>query len=85
MGVTVDENTGASREMTLEEQLEQHRELLTRQINYAAITERKAQPPVVQEIVLARRALEDARMRMGVALAYTKGVDPWANQVRKEQ
>jgi hypothetical protein len=34
-------------------------------------------PPVVQEIVLARRHLEDARMRLGVALTYTKGENPW--------
>lgn len=33
-------------------------------------------PPAVQEAVLAVRHLEDARMRLGVALAYVNGNDP---------
>lgn len=33
-------------------------------------------PPAVQEVVLARRHLEDARMRLGVALAFVNGKDP---------
>jgi hypothetical protein len=33
-------------------------------------------PPAVQEVVLAIRHLEDARMRLGVALAYVNGNDP---------
>lgn len=33
-------------------------------------------PPGVQEVVLAVRHLEDARMRLGVALAYVNGKDP---------
>jgi len=36
----------------------------------------EAKPPVVQELVLAQRHLEDARMRLGVALAYEEGKDP---------
>lgn len=40
-----------------------------------------SQPPVVQELVIAQRALEDARMRLGVALAYANDMDPWASQV----
>ena len=32
--------------------------------------------PAVQEVVLAVRHLEDARMRLGVALAYVNGKDP---------
>ena len=75
MGMTTDD-TSAQREMTLEEQIVEHRELLARQINYMTITERKALPPAVQELVLARRHLEDARMRLGVALALTNGNDP---------
>lgn len=38
--------------------------------------EGKYTPPVVQEVVLARRALEDARMRLGVALTLEQGFDP---------
>ena len=37
---------------------------------------KEAKPPVVQELVLAQRHLEDARMRLGVALAYEEGKDP---------
>lgn len=73
---TIDE---AMREMTLEEQLVQHREVLTNEIRFAEVTEKKAAPPVVQEIVLARRAMEDARMRMGVALTRVRGQDPWSS------
>lgn len=43
-----------------------------------------AKPPVVQELVLAQRHLEDARMRLGVAEAYEKGFDPWSNQVSEK-
>lgn len=38
-------------------------------------------PPAVQELVLAQRHLEDARMRLGVADAYYKGFDPWSSRV----
>jgi len=40
-------------------------------------------PPNVQEIVIAQRAIEDARMRLGVALARIKGHDPWANEIKE--
>lgn len=33
------------------------------------------------EIMLALRHLQDARMRLGVAEAMEKGLDPWANKV----
>lgn len=69
---------GASREMTLEEQLIDHRYRVSKQLKYLKVTARKAEPPVVQEIVLAQRHLEDARMRMGVALTLLKGQDPFA-------
>lgn len=42
-------------------------------------------PPIVQELTLAQRHLEDARMRLGVAQAYEKGLDPWANKVEPKQ
>lgn len=42
---------------------------------------KSSKPPEVQELVLAQRHLEDARMRLGVAEAYHKGFDPWANKV----
>lgn len=34
-------------------------------------------PPVVQELILAQRALEDARMRIGVARTLLKGENPY--------
>ena len=37
-------------------------------------------PPAVQEVVLAVRHLEDARMRLGVALAYVNGNNPLENK-----
>lgn len=40
--------------------------------------------PELQELVLARQHLEDARMRLGVAEAYHKGFNPWANKVEKK-
>lgn len=51
------------REMTLGEQLQDHIKLTAKEIKYCETTERKAKPPVVQEIVLARRHLEDANDR----------------------
>jgi hypothetical protein len=50
-------------EMTLGQQLQEHIALTDKQIKYAVISERKATPPAVQEMVLARRHLEDANAR----------------------
>jgi hypothetical protein len=52
------------REMTLGEQLQDHIKKTDSQIKYLEVTERKATPPAVQEIVLARRHLEDANNRL---------------------
>lgn len=57
------ESEQPQQEMSLGEQLQEHIKLTDKQISYAAITERKATPPAVQEIVLARRHLEDANNR----------------------
>lgn len=40
--------------------------------------------PVIQELILAQRHLEDARMRLGVAMALEKGQNPWADSERSE-
>ena len=37
-------------------------------------------PPVVQELTLAQRHLEDARMRLGVARTYENGENPLASK-----
>lgn len=47
--------------------------------------EKEAGPPIVQEIVLARRAVEDARMRLGVAIGYQNGDDPFTVNLVKEE
>lgn len=39
---------------------------------------------VIPELVLANRHLEDARMRLGVALAYNAEVNPWESKVEAE-
>jgi hypothetical protein len=52
-----------SQEMTLGQQIQDHITKTDKQIAYAVLTERKAKPPVVQEMVLARRHLEDANNR----------------------
>lgn len=36
----------------------------------------ETKPPVVQEVILAQRHLEDARMRLGVARTYVEGKNP---------
>jgi hypothetical protein len=50
-------------EMTLGQQLQEHIALTDKQIKYCEISERKAAPPAIQEMVLARRHLEDANSR----------------------
>lgn len=42
--------------------------------------------PAIQEAILARRALEDSRMRLGVAQGYLAGHDPFTvNLTVKEE
>ena len=50
---------------------------LSKRIKEIQELETQSKPPVVQELVLARRHLEDARMRLGVAMALERGEDPW--------
>ena len=60
-----------SQEMTLGEQINDHTQRIESQIHYLEkITEPKANPPVVQELVLARRHMEDASHRL--VQAYNK-------------
>lgn len=47
--------------------------------------ESEATPPIVQEVILARRHVENARMRLGVALALQNGHDPWASEVAPKE
>lgn len=41
--------------------------------------EGKSKPPMVQELVLARRHAEDTRYRLGYAGAFARGLDPLAH------
>lgn len=82
MGMTTDDD-GASREMTIDEGFEKLRDLYSEIINLSEKWfEGKHQPPVVQEVVLARRSAEEGRMRLGVAQAKYNGLDPWASKVK---
>lgn len=72
----------ANREMTVEEGFDKLRSLCTDIINLSENWfEGKLKPPAVQEVILARRHAEDARMRLGVAQAKSNGVYPWDSKV----
>jgi hypothetical protein len=72
------------REMTVDEGFDKLRALAAEFINLSEKWfEGKVQPPVVQEVVLARRAVEDARMRLGVAKTKLAGNDPWSDSNKK--
>lgn len=62
-------------EMTLGAQLQEHIATTDKQLAYLDVTERKAAPPVVQEIVLARRHVEDANNRLKRAYNMLKPED----------
>jgi len=61
------------------------REEITTQLVRLKVIIASSKPPEVQELVLAQRHLEDARMRLGVAEAFEKGLDPWMNKVEKKE
>lgn len=69
----------------LDEALEGVREQVSGLIRAVGVLEGQSGAPVVQELVLARRHLEDARMRLGVGTAYAKGIDPWVNKVKADK
>jgi plasmid replication initiation protein len=56
------------------------REAVANVIRDTQSAQAKLVPPAVQEVVLATRDLESARMRLGVALAYVNGQDPLGNK-----
>ena len=64
-------------EVTNESQIISARETLTDLITMAKNIAAQ-RPEYGAEIVLAQRHLEDARIRLGVALAMTRGDDPFA-------
>lgn len=61
------------------------REEITAQLVRLKLAIAQSKPPEVQELVLAQRHLEDARMRLGVAECYTNNIDPWVNKVEKKE
>ena len=65
----------------LAEKLEKERRTLALVRNRIERLARQSMPPIVQEVVLAQREAENARMRLGVALALVNGVDPWTSEV----
>lgn len=44
------------------------------------VMEKVSDSPVVEELILARRAVEDARYRLGYAGAYARGLGPLAHK-----
>lgn len=64
------------KEVTNESQISEARETLTELIQMAKNIAAD-RPEYGAEIVLAQRHLEDARMRFGVALAMSRGDDPF--------
>ncbi len=69
---------------SLEEQLAQVREELTEDIAFVKeLADNR--PRSGAEITLALRALQTARMWLGVAEAMEKGLDPWANKVEEKK
>lgn len=74
------EDPNAVEAPSMEQVIVNQRQFLSSLIRNLEDAEKMARPPVVQEIVLARRHVEDARMRLGVALTYVKGHNPWVNQ-----
>ena len=68
--------TGAEEGTPNKENLENLRADLADLIRDTQKAQETCVPPAVQEVVLAVRHLEDARMRLGVALAYVNGKDP---------
>lgn len=68
----------AQQQMSVEDQIKDIRSRISELLHYTKVEMvSRSQPPVVQELVLAQRALEDARMRFGVAGALLDGKDPW--------
>lgn len=76
-----------SEEKSVDTKLFYLRSKLAKRIYQVQELEKQVDAPAVQELVLARRHLEDARMRVGVAMAHLKGQDPWASgfNVKKEE
>lgn len=75
----------AQQQMSVVDQLDDMRNRISVLLKYNKVEMiGRSEPPVVQELVLAQRSLEDARMRFGVAEALLKGFDPWTSQVEKK-
>lgn len=56
------------------------REALSDDIEEVRTMIEMSKPPVVQELILAQRHLEDARMRLAVAKTYLNGEDPFVEK-----
>jgi hypothetical protein len=52
-----------------------HRDNIIKEEEFLKEVEKRERPPVVQEIILARRHLEDARMRLRIAVAMIEDSD----------
>jgi hypothetical protein len=68
--------------LKLEDQLAEMRDKITPLIGEVAEMS-STRPRSGAEITLALRALQTARMWLGVAEAMEKNLDPWANKVKE--
>lgn len=68
-----------------QEQLRELRAVLSQAITMTRTLAEDRQPQVGPEITIAARHLEDARMRLGVALAYEVGLDPWSSDISNKE
>lgn len=56
------------------------RETLSDCIEDVRVVAEHVKAPAVQEVILAQRHLEDARMRLGLARTYAQGKDPFGRE-----
>lgn len=76
------EYMGPVEEPTLLEKIEQERHILAASRKRIKELADLRDPQVGPELTIAYRAVEDGRMRLGVAAAVLKGLDPWASEIK---
>jgi hypothetical protein len=75
---------GPAEEQTIAELLEQERHILSAARTRIKKLADQRDPQIGPELTLALRHIEDARMRLGVAAALSKGLDPWSSEVQEK-
>lgn len=73
---------GPVEEPTVLEKIEQERHILAASRKRIKELADLRDPQAGPELTIAFRAVEDARMRLGTAGAFLKGLDPWASEIK---